>query len=240
VLSGVIPASGLATATQQLDRARGRIALRLEEARTQGMTRVLISDENMIGSTRRNLRHARLYPGIGERVARFAHAFDGRITRVALSVRGQDSWWASSLAYGVARGHGVPGVDDLDRLVTVNRHWREVITDLACALPGVDLKAARLWLNRAPDLAALRRAVAARGGDLTQLPEGEGRWQPFDRAQRSALQEAYADDLFWLSAGAGGVARRSEETGSDEAGKHLPSGQIGRGHRNGDEERRLA
>tara|TARA_R100000935_G_scaffold39062_1_gene60512 strand:- start:1977 stop:3050 length:1074 start_codon:yes stop_codon:yes gene_type:complete len=267
VLSGVIPASGLATATQQLDRARGRIALRLEEARTQGMTRVLISDENMIGSTRRNLRHARLYPGIGERVARFAHAFDGRITRVALSVRGQDSWWASSLAYGVARGHGVPGGDDLDRLVTVNRHWREVITDLACALPGVDLvilphevhagrpegrlraitglaevpvKAARLWLNRAPDLAALRRAVAARGGDLTQLPECEGRWQPFDRAQRLALQEAYADDLFWLSAGADGVARLSEETGSDEAGKHLPSGQIGRGHRNGDEERRLA
>lgn len=267
VLSGVVPAPGLPRAEDQLERARGRIALRLEEARRQGITRVLISDENMIGATRRNLRRARLYPGIGERMARFAHAFDGRITRVVLSIRGQDSWWASSLAYGVARGHGVPGVDDLDRLVTVNRHWREVIGDLACALPGVDLvvlphevhasrpearlhamtglaevprKAARLWLNRAPDLAALRRAVAARGGDVTQLPEGEGRWQPFDRAQRLALQEAYADDLFWLSAGAEGLARLSEETGPDEAGRHLPSGQTERGHRNGDEERRLA
>lgn len=267
VLSGVIPASGLASPAQQLDRARRRIALRLEEARKQGMTRVLVSDENMIGATRRNLRRARLYPGVGARMSRFAHAFDGRISRVVLSIRGQDSWWASSLAYGVARGHGVPGGDELDRLVTVNRHWREVIGDLACALPGVDLvvlphevhagrpearlramtgltevprKAARLWLNRCPDLAALRRAVTARGGDTTELPEGEGRWQPFDWAQRLALQEAYADDLFWLSAGADGLARLSEETGPDEAGRHLPAGQTERGHRNGDQERRLA
>ncbi|MGX0975180.1 hypothetical protein ACSSVY_000878 [Roseovarius sp. MBR-51] len=267
VLSGVIPIAGAMSATVQLDRARGRIALRLAEARAQGLNRVLVSDENMIGAARRNLRRGRLYPGIGDRMARFAHAFDGRITRVALSVRGQDSWWASALAYGVGRGHGVPEVDDLDRLVTVNRHWREVIGDLACALPGVDLvvlpheahagrpedrlramtgiealprKASRLWLNRAPHLAALRRAVAARGGDVTQLPEGEGRWQPFDRDQRLALQEAYADDLFWLGAGAEGLARLCEETGPDEAGRHLPSGQNARGHQNGFEERRLA
>lgn len=267
VLSGVIPVAGGQSANAQLERARGRIALRLAEARAEGLHRVLVSDENMIGASRRNLRHGRLYPGIGERMARFAHAFDGRISRVALSVRGQDSWWASALAYGVARGHGVPGVDALDRLVTVNRHWREVIGDLACALPGIDLvvlphevhagqpearlramtgleglprKASRLWLNRAPDLAALRRAVAARGGDAAQLPEGEGRWLPFDRDQRLALQEAYADDLFWLAAGAEGLARLCEETGPDEAGRHLPFGQYARGHHDGDEERRLA
>lgn len=267
VLSGIIPVAGAGRAQDQMARARGRIALRLEAARTAGISRILVSDENMIGATRRNLRSGQLYPGIGERMARFAHAFDGRITRVALSIRGQDSWWASSLAFGVARGHGVPGMDDLDRLVTVNRHWRDVIGDLSCALPGVDLlvltheehasrpegrlramtglaelplKAARLWLNRAPDLAHLRRAVLARGGNLAALPEGEGRWQPFEPAQRLALQEAYADDLFWLAAGADGLARRSKETGPDEAGTHLPSGQTARGHSNGDEKRRLA
>lgn len=267
VLRGVMPLAGALHANQQLERARGRIALRLVEMQGQGLHRVLVSDENIIGAPRRNLRRGRLYPGIGERVARFAHAFDGRIARVALSVRAQDSWWASVLAYGVARGHGVPGQDDLDRLVTVNRHWREVIGDLACALPGVELvvlphevyagrpeerlramiggaqvprKASRLWLNRAPDLAGLRRAVLARGGDVTQLPEGEGRWQPFGRDQRLALQEAYADDLFWLSAGAEGLARLCEETGPDAAGRHLPSGQNARGHQNGCEKRRLA
>jgi hypothetical protein len=267
ILTGVIPLPGGESAARQMDRARGRIALRLAQARKAGLRRIVVSDENMIGAARRNLRQGRLYDGAGERMARFAHAFDGRISRVAVSIRGQDAWWSSALAYGVARGHRLPEAGDLDRLVTVNRHWREVIGDLACALPGVDLivlpherhgsrpedrlhhmtaldetprRAARVWLNRAPDLAALRRAVAARGGDVGLLPEGEGRWQPFDAYQKQALQEAYADDLFWLSAGADGLARLIEETGLNEAGKHPPDGRTTRGQDNGIEERRLA
>lgn len=267
ILTGVIPLPGGKSAARQMDRARGRIALRLAQARKAGLRRIVVSDENMIGAARRNLRQGRLYEGAGERMARFFHAFDGRISRVAVSIRGQDAWWSSALAYGVARGHRLPEAGDLDRLVTVNRHWREVIRDLACALPGVDLvvlpheihgsrpedrlhqltglaevphRAARVWLNRAPDLAALRRAVAARGGDAGRLPEGEGRWQPFDRYQKQALQEAYADDLFWLSAGADGLARLIEETGPAEAGTHPPDGSTTRGQDNGIEERRLA
>ncbi|WP_297769582.1 hypothetical protein [uncultured Roseovarius sp.] len=267
ILTGVIPVPGGESAMRQMDRARGRIALRLAQARKVGLHRILVSDENMIGAARRNLRQGQLYDAAGERMARFAHAFDGRISRAVLSIRGQDAWWSSALAYGVARGHRLPKPDDLDRLVTVNRHWREVIRDIACALPGVDLvvlpheihgsrpeerlrhmtgldetprRAARVWLNHAPDLAALRRAVAARGGDAGLLPEGEGRWQPFDAYQKQALQEAYADDLFWLTAGADGLARLIEETGPNEAGTHPPDGHTTRGQDNGIEERRLA
>jgi len=267
ILTGVIPLPGGETAARQMDRARGRIALRLAQAHKAGLRRIVVSDENMIGAARRNLRRGRLYDGAGERMARFGHAFDGRISRVAVSIRGQDAWWSSALAYGVARGHRLPEAGDLDRLVTVNRHWREVIGDLACALPGVDLvvlpherhgsrpeerlrhmtglaevprRAARVWLNRAPDLAALRRAVAARGGDADDLPEREGRWQPFDAHQKQALQEAYADDLFWLSAGADGLARLIEETGPNEAEAQPPGGRTTKGQDNGIEERRLA
>lgn len=267
ILTGVIPVPGGESARRQMDRARGRIALRLAQARKAGLRRIVVSDENMIGAARRNLRQGRLYDSAGERMARFAHAFDGRISRVAVSIRGQDAWWSSALAYGVARGHRLPEAGNLDRLVTVNRHWREVIRDIACALPGVDLlvlphephaarpeerlrhmtgldetprRAARVWLGRAPDLSALRWAVAARGGDAALLPEGEGRWQPFDRYQKQALQEAYADDLFWLSAGADGLARLIEETGSNEAGLQPPDDRTTRGQENGIEERRLA
>lgn len=266
-LTGVIPLPGGESATRQMERARGRIALRLAQARKAGLRRIVVSDENMIGAARRNLRQGQLYDGAGERMARFAYAFDGRITRAALSVRGQDAWWSSALAYGVARGHRLPETGDLDRLVTVNRHWRDMIHDIACALPDVDLvvlpheihgsrpedrlhhmtglegvphRASRVWLHRAPDLAALRRAVATRGGDAGLLPEGEGRWQPFDADQKQALQEAYADDLFWLSAGADGLARLIEETGPKEAGIQPPDGSTTRGQENGIEERRLA
>ena len=201
VLAGVIPVAGRRTATQQLDRARGRIALRLHRAEVAGLRQLVVSDENMIGAPRRNLRDNQLYGGIGDRMARFANAFDGRITRVAISVRGQDAWWSSAMAFAVGRGHRVPGPDDLDRLVTVNRHWRDVIADLACALPGAEIlvlphevyaglpeeklgqmtgidspprKAAREWLNRAPDLAELRKLVTALGGDAARLGEGTG------------------------------------------------------------------
>lgn len=267
LLSGVIPACGTrGGAMAQLTRARGRIALRLERARAEGIARVIVSDENMIGAPRLCLRRSRLYPGIGERMARFAHAFDGRITRAVVSVRGQDAWWASVLSYAVARGHGLPGPGDLDRLVTGGRSWRGVITDLACALPGVEIvilphehfasrpearlaqmtglsaprREARVWLGRAPDLAALRRVVALRGGDPARLPDGTGCWHPFDRYQRAALKDAYADDLFWLAAGAEGLARLAEETGPDQAGRHPPTAQTQRGQGHDIEARHMA
>ena len=101
-------------------------------------------------------------------------------------------------------------------------------------------RAARAWLARSPDLAALRRAVALRGGDPSRLPGDEGRWQPFDPAQRAALRECYADDLFWLAAGADGLARLAEETGPDQAGTHPPSAQTTRGQDHDIEARYLA
>lgn len=267
LLRGVIPIDGLEASASQMERARGRIALRLQGAGARGLRQLLISEENMIGAARRNLRDGRLYAAIGERMARFASGFDGRVLRAVLCIRAQDSYWSSVLAYGVARGHRIPRKADLDRLVTVNRQWRDVITDLACALPGVEIvvlpheiyaglpeeqlrvmtgmdapptRAARDWLNRGPDVAALRRAVGARGGDVTQLPEGDGRWQPFDRDQRQALQEAYANDLSWLRAGAEGLARLTEETGLVTAERHPRAGQTTRGQGYGPDERRLA
>ncbi|MAU53001.1 MAG: hypothetical protein CMN17_11665 [Roseovarius sp.] len=266
LLAGVIPPRGSRPAMAQLTRARGRVGLRLERMRAAGTARLLVSDENLIGAPRHCLRAARLYPGVGERLARLAHAFDGRIARAVFSIREQDAWWSSVLAYGVARGHGLPRAGDLDRLVTGGRGWRDVIADIACALPGADLvilpherfasrpearlaamigaetprRAARAWLARSPDLAALRRAVALRGGDPSRLPGDEGRWQPFDPAQRAALRECYADDLFWLAAGADGLARLAEETGPDQAGTHPPSAQTTRGQDHDIEARYLA
>ena len=62
----------------------------------------------------------------------------------------------------------------------------------------------------------------------------------FDSAQTAALREAYADDLFWLRAGADGLATLIEENGPGQAGEHPPTGQTTRGHDNDDEERRMA
>lgn len=267
LLTGVVPVPGLRPPGQQLKRAAGRIAIAAVTAQKNGFTQLLVSDENMLGAPRRNLRQSALYGDAEERMARFAQAFGGRVTRVVLSIRGQESYWTSVLGFAVARGHRVPRPDDLDRLVTSNRHWRDVIADVACAFPRADLqvlpyelfgslperklevmtgrvglprKHARAWLNRAPTLKALRGIVAERGGDADRLGDGEGRWHPFDSAQTAALREAYADDLLWLRAGADGLATLIEENGPGQAGEHPPAGQTTRGHANDDEERRMA
>lgn len=268
LLRGVIPLPGTSeTPAEQFKHARGRILMNLMKAEARGLAHLLVSDENMIGAPRRNLRNSQLYGAIGERMARYEQAFDGRITRVVLSIRAQDTYWSSVAAFAVGRGHKVPRAADLDRLVTSNRHWRDAITDLAAAMPEAEILVlpyelygglperklslmtgltnppmayAREWMNRAPSLPQLRQILHDRGADPARLPEGEGRWHPFDHAQTMALREAYADDLFWLRAGADGMATLIEETRPEKMGKTPHQAQTTRGQPDGIEERRLA
>lgn len=268
VLTGVVPVQGVGRSPKdQHRRAQGRISLSLHRMSDKGLRHLIVSDENMIGAPRRNLRKTKMYDSIGERMAQYSDAFGGRVTRVVLSIRGQETYWSSVLAFAVGRGHRLPNRDDLDRLVTTNRHWREVICDLNCALPGVEIivlpyeefgglpekklsimtglskppmKFAREWINRSPSLAQLRQILKDRGDDPERLPQGEGRWHPFDQAQSMALREAYADDLFWLSAGAEGMATLIEGTGALKTGKTRRALQMTRGQANGIENRRMA
>jgi hypothetical protein len=264
---GVMPVAGSGAAQSQLDRARGRVSIQLDRAAEKGLRHLIISDENMLGAPRRNLRDLRLYAAAGQRMARFSHAFAGVTPQVILSIRQHDMYWASSFAYGVARGHRLPRPRDLKTIAYGCRGWREVIEDLACAVPGVPLMVmpyevwggrsddqlghmtglcdvprghAREWMNASPSLAQLRQVLRDRGLSPDHLPQGEGRWMPFSDDQRAALQETYQDDLFWLCDGADGLATLIEETGSVTAGQTPRTDQTTRGHGNGIEERRMA
>lgn len=237
LLAGVLPEPGLLAPDRQLDRARGRIAMALDRLTAVGMTRLLVSDENIIGAPRANVRERVLYPAAGFRLARHARAFGPQLRRAHLTLRPLDGYWTSVLAFAVARGAPVPGARALAAIAAQPRGWREVIRDIACALPAVDLTVAvhgdsapaaplaaltggalRLTgvlprINATPDLSALRRAHAAAGGDASLLRPGHAsgpvadRWQPFTPDQAARLRETFADDLFWLRAGADGLAR---------------------------------
>lgn len=238
-------------------RAAGRVQLHLDLAQRAGLTHLLVSDENMIGTCQQNLRCGTLYAGIGERMARISAAFGGRVARVLLSVRGQDLWWASASAYAVARGHGALSHAKYDQIADARRGWRDVVTDLACAMPEAQIDVVPFEhvmgrpealleiatgikvpadpqlprLNAAPDLRQLRDVLAAQGSDPAALPDGTGRWQPLNTPQAAALRETYADDLHWLTAGADGLAHLTEDKARTRA-DHLPPGAMteGQGH----------
>jgi len=240
-------------------RAMGRVRLHAAQAIRAGAERLLVTEENMIGAPRACLRAATLYPAMGERMARLDAAFQGRITRVVMCIRAQDLWWSSVAAYGVGRGHAVPEAGLIDALATAPRTWRDVITDLACALPQAEIKIlpfeqfagqadkvlaqatgrpapltdAECWLNRSPDVIMLRSRMAQNGIPAALLPAHmlaeEGRWNPFTPPQAAALREAYADDMMWLAAGADGLATLTEDPSRTRAGISLPAGALTKG-----------
>ena len=267
ILSGVMPRESSQTPEEQFAEAQKRIMQNLDLAAARGVRHLVISDENIIGAPRKILRECQIYGGVGERMARYSQAFGGRLTRIALTMRSQDTYWNSVAAFSVARGRKVISRKGLSKLAGSRRQWRDVITDLACAVPDVEIQVhayetfggmperrlsamtgltglptqnAREWLNRAPGLAELRAILTERGEDPAVLPEGEGRWHPFNRDQVMALREAYADDLFWLCAGADGLATLIEEPASAKDGKSLPANDATRGQADGKENRRLA
>ncbi|MDA7425890.1 hypothetical protein [Thalassococcus lentus] len=250
----------------QSARAAGRVRMNLTCAERRGTAVLIVSDENMLGTARANLRAGKLYPDAGERMAR-AHAGFGAPRRIVLQIRSLDQWWASALSFLVARGLPVPDADTLQAIAHSPRSWRQVITDLSCAWPGSEImvtpferfgarpdrlfhrmtgslsvpfaSSTEFWANRSPDRLALQKILHDRADDPSIIPPGQGRWMPFSQEQASALREAYADDLFWLRAGADGLAFLTEETEPEGPANKLATGFEKRGRHHDRSARRL-
>ncbi|MFT7594404.1 MAG: hypothetical protein ACI8R4_001725 [Paracoccaceae bacterium] len=262
---GILPGPTVATGRDLRRRAIGRVQMHLARSDGLGLTSLVVSDENMMGTTRENLRVGSLYCGVGERMARYDEAFAGRISNVVVNIRSQDRYWASALGYSLTRGRGVPGRETLERLAFDARCWRDVIADVSCAVPNAQIwvmpfetyagrpeaqlstvtgiaapkSHARNWLNATPHLPELRALVGGMASP-PDLPDGDGRWQPFLPPQAAALRENYADDLMWLTGGAGGIARLMPDPDKKQGQDNLPDLNTTRGRTNGDEKRRMA
>lgn len=247
-------------------RAQVRVGRLLDQAAARGVQTVVVSDTNMIGTIEDNLAHGALYPCVADRLAQFAKPFKGHVTGVMLSPRSLEVYWCSVLAQGVAQGHDVPSRQKLHDLAVASRSWRDVVTDVAAALPGVPLRVLpfetykgrpdallaqatgidapcdtrRAWLNPSPKLPELRRAASDRGASPAALPFGMGRWNPFTNEEHAILREMHADDMMWLTSGADGLATLTEDCLRHRAGHTPPHGAQAKGQRDELEERHMA
>lgn len=215
----------------EAQRAAGRVALRLEKLRQDGHRRLLVSDENMIGSLRTVLEDTCLYPGAGQRVAEFARGFRGHRLTVGLGIRSYPQWWASALAFRLPRGGPMPRAGLRERMVTQPRRWRHVVQEIARALPdarvavwthealsnlpdrvlhdltGIETATSRLPpTNASPAAGDLRRLMSDCGADFDGSMWRGDRFTPFAPHESRALRAQYDEDLAWLAAGADGLA----------------------------------
>ncbi|MFV1465096.1 MULTISPECIES: hypothetical protein [unclassified Phaeobacter] len=261
---GIHPGPAPVTGRDLATRARGRLRLRLATEAASGSTRLLISDANMMGSPNDLLQQSQLYGSIGVRMARFDAAFDGQVRDVMLNLRSPERFWTSLLTGMVTNGHPLPSAALLGRIAAHPRSWRDVITDIACAMPNARIRVlpyetygdrpevqmalltgtrlARFScsdrLNRSDGLPTLRHRLSA--AVARDLPRGEGRWTPFSDIQSAALRERYADDLMWLQGGADGLAELMRDPDKHAVGSNPPSYDLTRGTSDDDQNRRLA
>ncbi len=261
LFQGLIGHSG-AVHPWHVSRARKRVRLGLATLADRGVDRLLVSEENMLGTMRSVLDDRILFGDAALRVHRFAQAFDGHDLTIALGIRSYAAWWRSVLAFRLTRGGPRPSRPLAAKLVAQPRRWRHVVADLAVAVPharivvwdhagmgrrpdalvrsllDVDLpfSGAAERLNTGASLDALRAYVDACGYNPEVIPSDAGDFMPFDADQRAVLGDLYCDDIDWLAAGADGLATFLAEPG------HQTPRQTGhgRGQPNDGPHRRLA
>ncbi|MBO9473598.1 hypothetical protein J7413_08615 [Shimia sp. R10_1] len=246
LFDGVTLRSGLHGVERRRARGAGRVRLRAAMLERDKVKDLMVLEPDMLGSLTNNLTSERLYPAAGERVARFVHAFGGRVKRVIIGMRALEDYWGGALAHGLRQGHALPDAAKLERLVTQPRSWRKVVMDLACAAPDAEILVIpyeRLGarpevvlgyavsgrfeaptnfrlngLAQVPKLPELREILQDRRETPDALPNGMGRWHPFDAFKVDILREIYVEDLAWLRAGADGLAYLIEDSTPERAG----------------------
>ncbi|MDV7145260.1 hypothetical protein R3X27_21465 [Tropicimonas sp. TH_r6] len=101
----------------------------------RGLSRLLVSEQNLLGTAANCLKSERLYPWAFERLDRVVPGFHERCDRIILSIRAYDRFWASLLTQQVLNGFPAPDRAALDRLVTQPRRWRRIIEEISAAFP---------------------------------------------------------------------------------------------------------
>lgn len=225
LFSGLLRATSArdADTLRLIERNNGLIALELERLSALGVSQLVVSEENILGTMRRNIDSATLYPDLPERLERFRRAFGPACTKVALSVRAYRDYWASVLAFSIWQGRPMPTAAQLQALVDQSRGWPDVATDIAAAFPHAETVVwtfeklasqpeAQIGLllgrviginplaelhNAAPDTRTLRELVLKRGQGA-QVPEGCGRYTPFNIEQTAVLDARYKKDMACL------------------------------------------
>ncbi|MHC0053871.1 hypothetical protein [Actibacterium sp. D379-3] len=108
-------------------------------ARQAGVGRLLLSEENMIGTMARNLRAQALYGDARARLAAYAAILPQAPRRVALGIRSYTDYWRSAYLY-VLRRRALPAFDGLaGPLAQARQGWLDLVAAVGAVFPGAEI-----------------------------------------------------------------------------------------------------
>lgn len=199
--------SGLKSMTNE---SHAKLQRELDRCEAQGITHLLVSEENFLGMMQQNLNRGELYPEAGLRAGLVAEAFGDRVTRIGLNIRALGDYWISVAGYAARNQKHFDGRMRWKKITGHDRSWQGVISDLACAFPETPVLVLPFeeFSGRSDlQLAQLLKTEAPTDGADLWLNKGVGQVsQDPNSAQHMKLLTKYADDLSWLESGADGLA----------------------------------
>ena len=102
---------------------------------SNGTKRLIISEENLIGSMDLNFRHRTLYPKTVERLSIYRGLFPEQPDRIFISIRDYASYWASSYAF-VSLRKPLKLFKEIHHDIAANlRGWPEILAEVSATFP---------------------------------------------------------------------------------------------------------
>lgn len=101
--------------------------------------RLVISEENILGSMRLNLLEGSFYAGAVRRLVAFIGLLDVMPTRIGIGIRDYAAYWTSAYSY-LLPSKALPDFDALKpALLALERGWRAVIAELRGLFPKAEI-----------------------------------------------------------------------------------------------------
>ncbi|MGO4851316.1 hypothetical protein [Phaeovulum sp. W22_SRMD_FR3] len=120
---------------------RAAFAQELAAEADAGITKLLISEENMLGTMRSNLLEGRLYANARRNLAAYAALLPHKPVRIGIGIRDYAAYWLSAYAYVISRTHAAP-IPDLAELAPAladcRRSWTKVLASVSEVFPQAE------------------------------------------------------------------------------------------------------
>lgn len=117
-----------------------RLREMMAEACTARTSRLVISEEGMLGSSQINLTQGALYPDLAQRLQALPLDLNHPDTVVMLAVRGYAGFYSSNVTTAVRRGKIMDVARARRLLLSAQRGWGDVVRDIMAYLPQAQMQ----------------------------------------------------------------------------------------------------